>query len=275
MPPKLSGVHADRRRGTGAGTVRAVGHALQILRCLSGEGPLRVGELASRVGLHKSTVSRLVGTLQADDLVEREPASRRVQLGPGLVSLCAPLLGRIRIGESAGSHLAELAALSGETVSLSVWDGAGAVNLEQAAGGRAIKHYAPPGSRNPAHCTAAGKLLLAYAAPAVLERVIARGLARYTPRTITAGPALRAEIAAVRQKGCAVNLGEFAIDVGAIAVPVRNGSGEVVAAVAATVPMYRFQPTRRAELLDLLRVASDAVSADVKRFGEPFAWPSR
>ncbi|HEX4882487.1 MAG TPA: helix-turn-helix domain-containing protein, partial [Casimicrobiaceae bacterium] len=91
--PEVRTAEADAARGT----VLAVRHALQVLRCLSGEGPLGVSELASRVGLHKSSVSRLVATLLEDDLVERDGTSRRVRLGAGLLSLSAPLLGKVRI----------------------------------------------------------------------------------------------------------------------------------------------------------------------------------
>ncbi len=265
-----AGAEAGASAGTAArGTVHAVRHALQLLRCLSGEGPLGVSELASRVGLHKSSVSRLVATLMEDDLVERDGGSRRLRVGAGLLSLSAPLLGRVRVVDAARLHLAELAQLCGETISLSVWDGAGAVNLEQALGARAIKHYAPPGSRNPAHCTASGKVLLAHAPPAALDRVIARGLTRYTPRTIVAPAALRGEIAAVRRRGCALNLGEFSPDVGGVAAPVRNPQGEVVAAVTATVPMYRFPPARRAQLVDMVGQAAVTIGERMKRLDAP------
>jgi DNA-binding IclR family transcriptional regulator len=265
MPTKTTAAEFRADAAAARGSVLAVRHALQVLRCLSGEGPLGVSELASRVGLHKSSVSRLVATLVEDDLVERDADSRRVRLGAGLLSLSAPLLGKVRIADAARPHLADLAALCGETISLSIWDGAGAVNLEQALGARAVKHYAPPGSRNPAHCTASGKLLLAHAPPAAVERVVARGLPRYTPRTIVGAVALRGEIALIRRKGFALNAGEYSSDVGGLAAPVRDAKGQVVAAVTATVPMYRFASSRRLQLLDMLLHAADGVSERVKR----------
>lgn len=267
MPAKLAAA-SDRACDDGRATVLAVRHALQVLRCLSGEGPLGVTELASRVGLHKSSVSRLVATLLDDDLVEREAGSRRVRLGAGLLSLSAPLLGKVRFAEAARAPLADLAAACGETISLSVWDGAGAVNLEQALGAKAIKHYAPPGSRNPAHCTASGKLLLAHAAPAAVDRVLGRGLPRYTPRTIVGPVALRGEIALIRRKGFALNLGEYSSDVGAVAAPVCDAKGAVVAAVTATVPMYRFAASRRMHLLDMVLATAEIVGSRVRRLDE-------
>jgi DNA-binding IclR family transcriptional regulator len=246
-----------------------VRHAIDILRTLAGEAPLGIGEIASRVGMHKSSVSRLVATLEDDDLLERERGSRRIRLGAGLLSLAAPLLGSVKVVEAARPQLAELAQDSGETISLSIWDGAGAVNLEQALGGRAVKHYAPPGSRNPAHCTAAGKLLLAFAPADVVERALARTLKRFTPRTIVSRSELSAEIAQIRRLGYAINDGEYSPDVGAVSAPVRNAEAGVVAAVTATVPMYRFGAARRRQLIDLVRRAADAVSARVGSIGKP------
>lgn len=246
-------------------TILAVQHAVQVLRSLSAEGPAGVSEIALRVGLHKSTVSRLVATLQEDDLVERDPATRRIRVGPGLLSVASPLLHRGTIAEVVRAPLLELAQRCGETISLSIWDGAGAVNLEQMLGGKAIKHYAPPGSRNPAHCTAAGKLLLAHAPAPALERILSRELPRYTPKTLATTAALRTEIALIRRRGYALNNGEFAVDVGGIAVPLTGSDGEVTGAITATVPMYRFSASQRTRLLGQLLAAGEAASARLAR----------
>jgi len=232
------------------------------MRCFSNETPsLGITDIASVVGLHKSSVSRMIATLAEDDLVERDPLSRRIRLGPGLLSLVTPLLGSVRIVDSAMSQLKELAQRSGETISIGVWDGSGAVNLEQVLGRKAVKHYAAPGSRNPAHATAAGKLLLAFAGPQAVDRTLGRDLRRFTPRTICTRSGLLAEIAAIRRQGYAVNEGELSLDVGAVAAPVRNDKGTVVAAISATVPMYRFAAAGRRALIDLVRDAADRVSA--------------
>jgi DNA-binding IclR family transcriptional regulator len=242
--------------------VLSVRHAVEILRCLASDTPLLgVSEIASIVGMHKSSVSRMIATLEEDDLVERDAASKRIRLGPGLLGLVAPLLAPVRVVEMALPQLGDLAQRCGETISLSVWDGAGAVNLEQVLGGKAVKHYAARGSRNPAHASAAGKLLLAFAPPATIERVLRRELRRFTPRTICTRSSLLAETAAIRRQGYAINEGELSIDVGAVATPVRNDGGAVIAAITATVPMYRFAAANRRPLIEQVRDAADRVSA--------------
>ncbi len=248
-----------------APTVVAVRHAIDILRGFSAEAPQQgISEIARRIGLHKSSVSRLVATLEQDHLLERDPDTQRVRLGVGLISLAAPLLSNVKVAEAARSYLAELAQRSGETISFSIWDGAGAVSIEQALGGNAIAHYAPPGSRNPAHCTASGKLLLAFAPPEEIERTLARNLERHTPRTVCDPAKLRSEVVTILARGYALNAGEFAPDVGAVAAVVRNVDRSVVGAITATVPMYRFEAARRNELTDLVRDTAARLS---KRLG--------
>ena len=244
--------------------VMSVRHAVEILRCIASDPPVAgVSEIASVVGLHKSSVSRMIATLADADLVERDADSRRIRLGRGLLGLVAPLLPAVRVVDAALPHLVDLAQRCGETISISVWDGAGAVNLEQVLGGKAVKHYAARGSRNPAHATASGKLLLAFAAAETLDRIVHRELRRFTPRTICTRSALLAEIAAIRRQGYAVNEGEWTVDVGAVAAPVKNDKGVVVAAITATVPMYRFAATNRRALIDHVRDAADRVSVRV------------
>jgi len=244
--------------------VLSVRHAVEILRCLASDPPLvGVSEIASVVGLHKSSVSRMIATLAEADLVERDAESKRVRLGRGLLGLVAPLLPAVRVVDAALPQLVDLAQRCGETISISVWDGSGAVNLEQVLGGKAVKHYAARGSRNPAHATASGKLLLAFAAAETIDRVVHRELRRFTPRTICTRGALLAEIAAIRRQRYAVNEGEWSVDVGAIATPVRNDKGIVVAAITVTVPMYRFAATNRRALIEHVRDAADRVSARI------------
>jgi DNA-binding IclR family transcriptional regulator len=233
--------------------VFAVQHAVEVLRCISRAPPdIGINEIARRVRLDKSSVSRLVRTLERERLVERATNSERVRIGFGLVSLAAPLLAGLRVTNLAPPVLEELARQTGETVNLSVWDGSEAVSVQQALGASAIKHYAVPGQRNPAHCTASGKLFLAYLDEAEIEVICRTPLESYSARTITDPSALRTEIKNIRKRGYALNDGEFEEDVGAVAAAVRDGQGRVVGAITATVPLYRFDPARRKRLAEMI-----------------------
>lgn len=211
-----------------------------------------VSEIAREVGLHKSTISRLLATLEEAHLVERDTMSGRFSLGAGLISLAAPLISELRLLEVAKPFLEKLAEVSSETVSLNIWDGEAAVSVQQVPGGNAIQHYAPPGMRNPPHCTAAGKVFLAHASVGERSRILDGRLIRYTERTPVDRDAILEALERIRRLGYAVNAGEFVSDVGAVASVVRDIDGKAVAAITATVPMYRFGDERQRQLIALV-----------------------
>lgn len=242
-------------------TIRSVQHAIEVLRHVSkAQSPLGINELARQVGLDKSSVSRLITTLEREGLVEKDAGPMTVRLSLGLVALVAPLLMDMQLSTLVRPRLEQLAKLLGETVNLSVWDGRESVSVVQALGTNAITHYAVPGQRNPAHCTASGKVLLAHAPDADVETVLAGSLERYTDKTVVDGDILRAQLTEIRAAGYALNCREFASDVGAAAAVVRNAGGSIVGAVTATVPMYRFDERRQREILNAVLVATADLS---------------
>jgi DNA-binding IclR family transcriptional regulator len=245
-------------------TVHAVRHAIDVLRCVAQASPeISVSEAARRVGLHKSSVSRLIATLAAEHLVERNPQTEGVRLGFGLMALAAPLVSATALPQAAQPRLVALAERSGETVNLSVWDGRQAISVVQALGTNAITHYAAPGQSNPAHCTASGRVLLAFAEQAEIDRILAGPLERYTEHTCTEPAVLARELPRIRDKGLAVNRGEFSSDVGAVAAIVRDIDQRARAAVTITLPMYRFPVKRQGELLAMVGATAAEISAQL------------
>jgi DNA-binding IclR family transcriptional regulator len=244
------------RRPAGADSTRAPGlvsavmHAVDVLNALSrDESPLGVNEIARSVGLHKSTVSRILATLQVNQLVERNQAGGRFQLGVGLVALAGSMLSNLDIVKLARPTLEVMA---DESVSLCLWDGRQAVSVHQALGARAVKHFAPPGRRNPAHCTATGKAFLACLPAADVAKLLRGHLEPYTRHTITDPTELLRQLDDIRRRGFAVNEEEFVLDVCAVAASIRDLRDDVVAVVCVTVPKYRFTPEHREFLTDLI-----------------------
>ncbi len=245
-------------------TVHAARHAIEILRCISQSHPeIGISDIARQVGLHKSSVSRLVATLQQQRVVERNPSTDRVSLAPGLIAIAAPLVNQVGISPASRKRMAQLAEASAETVNLSIWDGREGISIDQTLGPNAITHYAALGQNNPAHCTATGKVLLAFASAADTDAVMNGELMRYTDRTITDPAALAKELVRVRATGVAVNRGEFSDDAGAVAAIVRNSSGQLTTALAITVPMYRFSKARERKLLELVKDAATDISGRI------------
>ncbi|MER6528660.1 IclR family transcriptional regulator [Streptomyces sp. NPDC001508] len=227
---------------------------IRVLRALaSADDPLLgVNEVARRIGTHKSTVSRLVATLEHEGLVEKEPLSGRYRLAAGVVALAWPLLANSDIRNSARPYLEELAKTARETAGLAVWNQEEAVNLDQVLGPGAVMHMATVGARMAAHSTASGKVFLAFASDAERERILSRGLPRKTARTIVEPGPLLAELAKVRECGYAVNDGEDTDDAVGIAAPVYGLHNSLDAVVSVTAPRFRAPAERIVELGQLV-----------------------
>ena len=223
--------------------VAAIRRAVDVLRAFSAAEPsLSVTAVAARVGLHKSSASRILATLEDAGLVERDSASGRYQLGAGIVALAGPLLASLDLREKARPVMAQLAAETSQSVSLALWTGGEAVNVEQVFGPGAVAHLAPIGRASPGHASANGKVFLAWRSEADVEAYLARPLATFTPETLTKPDEILRELASVRAAGYAVNDGELDPSLLGISAPIRDHTGAVVASVGITAG--RFGPAR-------------------------------
>ena len=244
------------RRSSG---LQSVERAITILKSFSLEKPERgVNELSRDLGLHKSTVSRLMKTLESGGLLSRNPESERYRLGIDLIGLAAQVVSFMDIREVARPLLRQLAEMCQETVNLSVLDAGQVVNLEQfVPHTRRVKNIGWVGRRLPPHCTATGKVLLAFLPqdeadgrhpaddrhPAdgrhPLNQVLQADLERFTPHTIIDPERLQEELARVREQGYAIAREELEEGLNAIAAPVYDHTGQVVASVSVAGPAYR------------------------------------
>jgi DNA-binding IclR family transcriptional regulator len=142
--------------------------------------------------------------------------------------------------EACSPILDELRNATRETVQVAVLDGREVVYVERRESPQTLRLFGRVGHRNDAHCTSTGKLLLAYLPPARLQRELDGWvLVRKTPHTIVDLGALRTELEAIRARGWAENVNEAEMGVASIAAPIRNGLGEVVAAVSVAGPLQR------------------------------------
>jgi len=224
--------------------VQSVERAIVILRSFSLERPERgVSELSRQLGVHKSTVSRLMRTLEHGGLLSRNPETERYRLGVDLIGLAAQVVSYADVRQVARPFLRELAEGCQETVNLSVLDAGQVVNLEQfAPHARRIKNIGRVGRRMPPHCTAAGKMLLAYLPQDELDRILHDGLQRFTLQTITDPAELRRELDRVRERSYATVREELEDGLNVVAAPVHDHTGQVVASVSVAGPAYRVTP---------------------------------
>jgi DNA-binding IclR family transcriptional regulator len=242
--------------------IQSVQRAATLLKAFeSGPPELGVSELSRKAGLHKSTASRLLATLEREGLLERVPGTEKYRLGFLLVRLAGQVAHFSDVRQAARPELIALAEHSRETVHLAVIDGAEVINVDQVAGPHIVGLSNWVGRKTPLHCAANGKALLAFQPQPAIERVLAGPLPRFTDRTITDPTRLRAELDEVRRRGYAVALGEIEEGLNAVAAPVRDAGGQVVAAVSVSGPAYRVLAKQVAELGALTVQAADKISA--------------
>jgi IclR family acetate operon transcriptional repressor len=237
-----------------------IGRVIAILDAVVAEpGEVGLSELARRTGIKKATVYRL-----ATELVERRMLDRgaygyrlgfrtfelgqRVQVSRLLRNLALP-------------YMEDLYEISHEVVQLAVLDGAEIVYLEKLTGHRSYDVPSGVGERYPAYCSGLGKAIIAFSSDAVLERIVAAGLPRRTPRTITDPELLRKELERVRERGVAYDREEGQPEVSCVAAPVLNPEGLPIVALSITGPSYRMGLPRlatavRATSLALARVVN-------------------
>jgi IclR family acetate operon transcriptional repressor len=250
------------QRGAG---VQSVERAIAILKLFSVENPERgVGEISRELGLHKSTVSRLMMTLERGGLLAREPERKRYRLGIGLLGLAAQVVSFMDVREIARPFLRQLADDCQESVNLVVLDGQEVVNLEQfIPPKRQVKNIGRAGRRMCAHCTAAGKVLLAYLDEAEQEPILAAGLPKFTSATIVDPAQLRQELARVRRQGYAAVEEELERGLNAIAAPIYDHTGAVIAAAGVAGPAYRLPADIFPQLAAQLKQITARISAQL------------
>ncbi|MGQ9779250.1 MAG: IclR family transcriptional regulator [Bacillota bacterium] len=246
--------------------VQAVDRSLAILEAMAREGaPMALGEISAEVELTRSTVHRLLATLMARGFVRQDPISGRYFLGLKALEVGASCLTTLDIRSVARPFLRHLARECGETANLAVLDGLDVVYIDQVEAESMIKMRARLGSRGPAHCTGAGKVLLAALPEEELQRLLAgRILKRYTARTITAPERLREELRQIRKEGYAVDFGEMEPAIRCAAAPVRNYEGQVICAVSISGPSTRIDGERlRSVLVPAVRRAAQEISREL------------
>ncbi|MEW1981363.1 IclR family transcriptional regulator [Citricoccus sp. NPDC079358] len=259
MPPS----EMEPAENGGAGGVQSVDRAATVLQILAREGQAGVSDIAAEMGIHKSTVSRLLAALVARELVQQDQGRGKYQLGFGILRLAAAIPGRLNLVQEAGPFLRELAASARETVNLAVLRSGYAVNVDQARGPSTLGTQDWVGSLTPLHATSSGKVLLA-ALTAEERGALLTGsrLPRFTSRTLTSRARLEEELLAVAHAGFATTWEEYEIGLVSLAVPVRDHRGVVIAAISVSGPEFRFDP-EDAGILTQLKDAGLAVSQQV------------
>ena len=224
-------------------------------------------EMAQLLDWPKSTTSRILARMLDGGLLDRDPLSARYRVGIRMAQLGELARQSTSLQRETRSALEQLMTRTGETASLAVLSGRNGVDMDVVETSRRVKHADWVGRHFPLHATASGKTLVAWRSSAEIKALLPKRLRRYTAATITDSTAFHKELGLVRARGYSTAHAELETDLTAIAAPVRNHSGEVVAAIAIGAPISRAArarlPKLAAHVMEAGRAASTALGYSV------------
>ena len=244
--------------------VRAVDRALDVLLCFSHEEPaLSLTTIAEQVGIPKSTVHRLMTTLESSRFVSRDKATGMYSLGVRFIEMASVVLQHMDLQRWVQPYLRRLSDECGETVDLAVLDGTHVVYLQVIESPHRVKLAAAVGQRLPAFCTASGKAFLAYLPAGQVHQILDQGLPRYTSHTLVSLPDLYQDLRTTRERGFAISEQEYENEVHAIAAPIIDGRGSPVAVIAIAGPSFRLPRERMLVLGRSIQATIDAITREI------------
>lgn len=224
--------------------IQSLARGLKILEIMADcENGIGITELADQMGIDKSTASRLTQTLLKDGFVQKAEDGRSYSLGPMLVNLSRSVITRMPLRETAKPFLKEMVEVSGECSHLAIYAQGKALYIDQMESPSTLRVNVEVGQLAPLHCTALGKVLLAFGTFPLPD-----DLARHTAKTITNVQKFEAELKAIREKRYAIDDEEFDGDVRCIAAPVFDFREKLVGAIGISGPATRLSLKRIEDL---------------------------
>jgi IclR family transcriptional regulator, KDG regulon repressor len=237
--------------------------ALKLLRAFSPQHTeMGTLELSKKLGIHKSTVSRLLHLLAANDFLYQNPETKKYMLGRAIIEMGNVVISSLNtaIVSIAQPHLTGLCNLVGESVALEVLSGTDIVLSGQVEGQSHIRFSFKPGERVPINVAAGAKAILAYCQPDFVSLCLKEKFIRYTANTIVSKKKYLSVLEEVRKTGVAYDHGERYEDSHAIATPIFNHTGAPIAAVVIAGPAFRLTPKYLDEIIQPLQQTAAEIS---------------
>jgi IclR family transcriptional regulator, acetate operon repressor len=247
-------------------SVHSVNRAISILQILARRGPTTLTEIATELRIHKSTIFRLLSTLEARGLVDQNNHRGHYQLGYGVVQLAAGATRKLDLSLVSRRICEALAEEVGESVDIDIIDDNAVLSIDQVIGAAAMATTNWVGRRTPLHATSSGKVFLAHMSPDQRAAYLTGKLERFTENTITSRRRLEEQLEAVRDHGYGFTLEEYEIGLVAVAAPIRDLDGQIVAAVSVSGPNFRLNPDTIPEVAERIIDAAAEIS---QRLGQP------
>lgn len=249
--------------------IQSVSHALDVLEQFTGEpDELGVTELSKRLKLHKNNVFRLLATLEARGYIEQNKATENYRLGLRCLRLGQRFVVQTGLLRQARPVMSQVAKAARETSFITVMRGGSAVTLDAVEAEQAVRMVSRIGDPLPLHCTAAGKMHLAFADDE-MRNSLPESLPKFTERTAVERHALTQQLKKIAENGYAIDLGEHIEDVRSVAVPIRDYTRAVVGSLAVSGPAYRLSQERLdKEIVPLMLKAGRELSSRLGFDGE-------
>ena len=230
-------------------TLRTVEKALTVLEELAGAGwpGVSAADLGSRLGLHRTTLSRFLTTLARRGYIEPVEETDRYRVGLKALELASAPLHGLPLRDIGAPILEEVNRATRETVLIVVLDHGEVVTIDRIEAEHPITLRTHLGSRRPAHASAAGKVMLAYLPEVEVDDILARGMPAHTANTITAPLRLKAQLQEIRMRGYGIDDEETIEGVRCVAAPVFNLTGRLTGAISLMAPTYRVDSPRLLE----------------------------
>ena len=246
-------------------SVRAVERALAVLACFNNQTPeLTLTQISERIGINKSTVHRLLATLERNHFLERDSQTGIYRPGIRLLQLAHLALENNDLRRIADPFLRQLCDLHRENVNLSFLDGTDVVYLDVIESPQRVKLAAVTGQRLPAFSTASGKAILAFLPEEIVQQLLARGIPQYTLRTLTSPSDLLEDFVRARERGFAISEQEFEDGINAIAAPIFNAGHQPIASVSVAGPAYRLSKERMVEISPSVMETANKIAQEVR-----------
>ena len=248
--------------------VASVDKALRLLSMFRTQGEIRLSDAASELGVANSTVHRMLAMLAYHDFVRQDPATKGYRAGPALFEVGLSVVKRMDIRVHARPFLEEVTAETGETTHCAVLQDANVRYIDAVESPKALRVAGRTGALRPAHCSSAGKAILARLSLEEFGRLYRRErLVQTTTRSIANRTALADALKRVRRTGYAVNDEESEEGVIAVGVAVTDDLGRTVAALSCAAPAMRMRRGRAVEVARFLTDAAAAITTSLEGRG--------
>jgi len=246
--------------------IKVLNKTLSILEILlQHDSSMNMTEISEKLGLYPSTIHRILDTLKHWGYVEQDPNTQKYQLGLKLLELGMAKLHQMDLAREAAPYLKQLVKQCNETIHLGVLEEGEVLYLAKEESSQTIRMISYVGRRAPLHCTALGKVLLAYMSEKERKKILEeKALPRLTEKTITNKKELEKELNRIKRQRFALDREENEKDVCCIATPIRNYQGKVISAISISSPSFRINKNAQNNLKNALLETSKKIS---KRLG--------